>query len=64
MFLLGHNLAILGLIEVPADQLYRVGTFIGLTGFLAVVFAVGTLAITWARSRLARVSAAVDPSLT
>jgi hypothetical protein len=54
MFLLGHNLAILGLVEVPAEQLYRVGTFIGLTGFLAVLFAVGTLLVTWGRSRLAR----------
>jgi hypothetical protein len=59
MFLVGHNLAILGLVEVPADQLYRVGTFVGLTGFLAFVFAFGTLAATGGRSWLVRWLAAV-----
>ena len=39
MFLIGHNLAILGLVDIDTDQLYRVFEFVGLTLFLAVGFA-------------------------
>lgn len=52
MFLVGHNLAILGLIDIPTDQLYRVLEFVGLTAFLAAAFALSALVI--ARPRLAR----------
>lgn len=52
MVLIGHNLAVLGLVDMPSDQWYRVGSLVGLTGFLAATFAASTLAITWARSRL------------
>lgn len=41
MFLVGHNLAILGLVEIPADQSYRVLEFVGVTVFLAAGFAAG-----------------------
>ncbi|MFO7549283.1 MAG: hypothetical protein R6X29_10510 [Acidimicrobiia bacterium] len=50
MFLIGHNLAVLGLVEVSFDQWYRVRSLFGLTGFLAATFAASTLALTWARS--------------
>lgn len=52
MFLVGHNLAILGLIDIPTDQLYRVLEFVGLTAFLAAAFAMSALVI--ARPRFAR----------
>lgn len=53
MFLVGHNLAILGLVDIPTDQLYRVFEFVGLTVFLAAAFAVSALAITLVRWRRA-----------
>ncbi len=39
MLLIGHNLAILGAVEIPQTMLYVVGEFIGLTVFLGVAFA-------------------------
>lgn len=39
VFLIGHNLAILGAVEIPSDMLYLVGEFVGLTLFLGAGFA-------------------------
>lgn len=50
MFLVGHNLAVLGLVDIPTDQLYRVSEFVGLTAFLAAAFGVSTMVITLVRS--------------
>lgn len=51
MFLVGHNLAILGLVAIPTDQLYRIFEFVGLTVFLAVGFAASASAVSviWPR---------------
>lgn len=51
MFLVGHNLAILGLVDIPTDQLYRVFEFVGLTLFLAAGFAASASAVSVIRTR-------------
>jgi hypothetical protein len=51
MFLVGHNLAILGLVEIPAAQSYRVLEFVGVTVFLAAGFAVGVALLETVSSR-------------
>jgi hypothetical protein len=45
MFLVGHNVAILGLVDIPTDQLYRVLEFIGVTVFLAAAFALSVMVL-------------------
>lgn len=45
MFLVGHNLAILGLVDIPNDQLFRVFEFVGLTIVLAGLFAAGAMVV-------------------
>jgi hypothetical protein len=51
MVLVGHNLAILGLVDVPSDQMYKVGEFIGLTVFLAAAFALSVMVFARMNSR-------------
>jgi hypothetical protein len=46
MLLVGHNLAILGLVDIPRDQQYKILEFIGLTIFLAATFALGAITLT------------------
>ena len=53
VFLVGHNLAILGLVEMSSDLLYIVGEFVGLTVFLAAGFAAGVRLFASAGSRAA-----------
>jgi hypothetical protein len=52
VLLVGHNLAILGLVEMSSDVLRFFGEFVALTAFLAVGFAGGTALIASARSRV------------
>jgi hypothetical protein len=56
MFLVGHNLAILGLVDLPADQLYRVVSFVGLTMLLGMGYALSVVALGWISTRSARVA--------
>lgn len=51
MFLVGHNLAILGLVDIPTDQLYRVVEFVGVTVFLAGMYALTVLLLELILSR-------------
>lgn len=51
MFLVGHNLAILGLVEIPTEQWYRVAEFVGLTVFLAAGYALAVLVLERIRGR-------------
>lgn len=51
VLLVGHNLAILGLVEVSSDVLRVFGEFVALTAFLAAGFAAGTALIASAGSR-------------
>jgi hypothetical protein len=51
MFLVGHNLAVLGLVEIPTEAFYRVLEFVGLTVFLASAFASGVWPLEKARMR-------------
>lgn len=51
MFLVGHNLAILGLVDIPTDQWYRVAEFVGVTFFLAACFALASMALASIRLR-------------
>lgn len=46
VFLVGHNLAILGLVEVSEDLLATFAEFIGLTALLGFGFAVGVMILT------------------
>ena len=52
VFLVGHNLAILGLVELSGDLLAVFAEFIGLTAFLGVGFAAGLMLLTRVRPRL------------
>lgn len=45
VFLVGHNLAILGLVEMSSEMVVAVGEFVGLTVFLAAGFAAGTMVL-------------------
>ena len=55
VILVGHNLAILGVVEMSADLLYVVGEFVVLTVSLALGFAAGVMLIgsvrSWAAAR-------------
>ena len=53
VFLVGHNLAILGLVGMSSALLYIVGEFFGLTVFLAAGFAAGVRLLASVRSRAA-----------
>ena len=46
MFLVGHNLAILGLVELSGGLIVALLEFVGLTFFLGGVFAVGAMLAT------------------
>ena len=50
VFLVGHNLAILGLVELSADLVTVFGEFIGLTAFLGIGFATGLILLAQVRS--------------
>ncbi|MEE8407401.1 MAG: hypothetical protein V3S32_09660 [Acidimicrobiia bacterium] len=50
VFLVGHNLAILGLVELSADLVTVFGEFIGLTAYLGVGFAAGLMLLMQVRS--------------
>ena len=50
VFLVGHNLAILGLVELSADLVTVFGEFIGLTAYLGVGFAAGLMLLNRVRS--------------
>ncbi len=54
VFLVGHNLAILGLVEIPEDMSAPFMEFIGLTALLGFGFAAGVVILTRLRSRLPR----------
>jgi hypothetical protein len=54
MFLVGHNLAILGLVDIPNDQAYRIVEFVGATVFLSGAFALSTMLIHLTGSRTNR----------
>jgi len=53
VLLVGHNLAILGVVEMSADLLYVVGEFVALTVALAAGFAAGVMLIESVRSWVA-----------
>jgi hypothetical protein len=42
VFLVGHNFAILGLVDITTEQAYRVLEFVGSTVFPSAAFAVST----------------------
>lgn len=44
VLLVGHNLAILGLVDIPADEMFRLWSFLGVTCFLAAGFGVAAMA--------------------
>lgn len=46
MFLIGHNLAIMGAVEIPSSMLYLIWEFVGLTLFLGAGFALTALLVT------------------
>ncbi len=50
VFLVGHNLAILGLVELSADLVTVFGEFIGLTAYLGVGFAASLMLLMQVRS--------------
>ena len=50
VFLVGHNLAILGLVELSADLVTVFAEFIGLTAYLGVGFAAGLMLLMQVRS--------------
>lgn len=52
VFLVGHNLAILGLVELSDDLLAVFVEFTGLTAFLGAGFAAGLVLLGWLRGRL------------
>lgn len=54
VFLVGHNLAILGLVEVSDDLLTVFVEFIGLTAFLGAGFAAGLVLLSWLLERFRR----------
>lgn len=51
VFLVGHNLAILGLVEITSDLLFALWEFAGLTVLLATGFAGGVMVVARLRSR-------------
>ena len=53
VFLVGHNLAILGVVEMSSDLLTVAWEFVGLTLFLAATFAAGVALVGWVRARAA-----------
>lgn len=54
VFLVGHNLAILGLVEQSGDLLVNLVEFIGLTALLGFGFAAGVTILTRLRARTVR----------
>jgi hypothetical protein len=52
VFFIGHNLAILGLVDIPADERIRLVSFVGVTVFLGASFALIAEGLERVRRRL------------